>query len=75
MLGRPQEKSLDEVAGIMGNAEPGSMAHTKMLAELERRRTVEQIKATRIMWWSVAILAVTSGLTCLFQFLSWYAPH
>jgi len=75
MLSKPHKKSLEEVASIMGNAQPGSTAHTKMAAELARRQTAEQIKATKIMWWSLLAIAVTSGFAALFQFLSWYAPR
>jgi hypothetical protein len=42
----PAEMELEEIAGLMGGAQPGSIIHTQMLAELTRRQTVAQLAAT-----------------------------
>jgi hypothetical protein len=70
-----QDMTLDEITGVMGDAQPGSPRHGVMSAELARRQTVAQIGATRYMLWSVIAIAITSGLNALFAFLTWYAPH
>lgn len=57
--------------------------------EFMRRQTVAQQEAAqaakdtaiytqknaRYMLWSVIAIAITSGLSAVFAFLSWYAPH
>jgi hypothetical protein len=67
--------NLEDIAKLMGDAQPGSITHGIMSAELARRQTVAQINATKYMLWSVIAIAVTSGLNALFAFLVWYAPH
>ena len=75
MAWEPAKKSLLDLASDMGNAQPGSIAHTMASAEFMRRQTRAQINATKYMWWSVVAIAITSGLNALFAFLTWYAPH
>lgn len=75
MVWKPAGKSLLDLASDMGNALPGSIAHTMASAEFLRRQTNAQINATKYMWWSVLAIAITSGLNALFAFLTWYVPH
>lgn len=71
----PAKKSLLDLASDMGNALPGSIAHTMASAEFTRRQARAQINATKYMLWSVVAIAITSGLNAIFAFLTWYAPH
>jgi hypothetical protein len=74
--------NLEDLTSILANAKPGSFDHTMAWAEFLRRQTEfiraqaqAQIKAANCLAWSVVAIAVTSGCTAIFAFLSWYVPH
>lgn len=75
MLSNLREKSLKDVTGIMGNAQLGSIAPNPTSAELLRRQIEEQIRRNKLTKWTLIVIAVTSSLTAIFQFLSWFVPR
>lgn len=73
---------LEELSNIMGNATPGSIHHTMAWAEFMRRQTEfirgqtrAQIRAANYMAVALIAIAVSSGITAGFAFLSWWLPH
>jgi hypothetical protein len=56
-------------------SKPDSLRYLAAAAELARRQARAQIDAARFLLWSVIAIAITSGFSALFAFLSWYAPR
>lgn len=65
--------SLEDLASRVG--QPGSMDSQSVQVEMLRRQTAAQVASAKYMLMSVVAIAITSGLTALFAFLAWYAPH
>ena len=65
---------LSEIATRRGNPIDGGI-HAYLDAEITRRTAQAQINTARYMKWSVIAIAITSGLTAVFAFLSWIYPH
>jgi hypothetical protein len=63
-------KSLEELVDAAGSGPPGAVQ-----AEFMRRQTIELMTSATYMRRTFYAIAATSGVTALFTFLSWYAPH
>lgn len=73
MANKWTKMALEDIVNSGGMA--GSLDHVSAGLEMSRRQAVAQIAAAKYMLWSVIAIAITSGLTALFAFLAWYAPH
>lgn len=66
-----RERSLDEIAQMLGQAQPGSIIHNECSAELLRRQFLNSQRSTTVAIWA----AVASALSALAAVVSAYIAY